>query len=79
MVLICFAFFPDERNHIFESITNQELSFAGPYPVAVGCQGQVSKNAMKCVLEELPKSDLQMHYPYFACDLELLISEKDIW
>ena len=63
----------------FESITNQELSFAGSYPAAVGCQGQVSKNAMKYVSEELLNSDLQMLYPYFACDLELLISNKNIW
>ena len=57
-----FFFFPDERNvwcnDIFESITNQELSFAGPCPVAVGWQGQVSKNTVKCVSEELLKSDL---------------------
>ena len=82
LVLVCF-FFPDERNvwwnDIFESIINQELSFAGPYPAAVGCQCQVSKNAVKCVSEELLDSDLQMLYPYFACDLELLISNKDMW
>ena len=76
-------FFPDERNCMvkwyFESITNQELSFAGPYPAAVGCQNQVSKNAMKCVSEELLTSDLHMLYPYFACDLQLLLSNKDIW
>ena len=40
-LLSVWFFFPDERNVwrnvIFESITNQELSFAGPYPVAVGC------------------------------------------
>ena len=67
-------FFPDERNvwwnDIFESITNQELSFAVPFPVGVGYQGQVSKNAVKSVSEELLNSDLQMLYPYFACDLE---------
>ena len=34
---------------------------------------------MKCVSEELLTSDLQMLYPYFACDLELLLSNKDIW
>ena len=62
----------------FESITNQELSFAGPNPVAVGCQGQVSKNALKCDSEELLNSDLQMLYPYFAFDLDLLILSKDI-
>ena len=48
---------------IFESIANQELSFAGPYPAAVWCQGQVSKNAAKCVSEDLLNSDLQMLYP----------------
>ena len=58
---------------------NQELSFAGPYPAAVGCQGQVFKNAVKCVSAELLNSDLPMLYPYFACDLELLISNKNIW
>ena len=63
----------------FESITNQELSFAGPYHAYVGCQGQVTKNAVKCVSEELLDSHLQMLYHYFACDLELLISNKDIW
>ena len=76
-VLVCF-FVLDERNvwwnYIFERITNQELSFAGPYPVAVGCQGQVLKNAVKCVWEsacvweDLLNSDLHMIYPYFASD-----------
>ena len=28
---------------------------------------------MKCVSEELLTNDLQMLYPYFACDLELLL------
>ena len=78
-----FFFFPAERNvwwnDVFESVANQELSFAGPYPAAVGCQGQVSKNEVKCVSEELLNSDLQMLYPYFACDLELLISNKNTW
>ena len=84
-LVLVFFFFPDERNvwwnDVFESTANQELSFAGPswYPAAVGCQGQVSKNAVKCVSEELLNSDLQMLYPYFACDLELLISNKNIW
>ena len=55
-------FFLPWWNDIFESITNQELSFAGPYPVAVGCHGQVSKNAVKCVSEELLNTDLQMLY-----------------
>ena len=66
LVLVCFLF-PDERNvwwnDIFESIPNQGLSFSGPYPVALGGQGQVSKNAMKYVSEELLNSDLQMLYP----------------
>ena len=79
-LVLVFFFFPDESNvwwnDIFERITNQELSFVGPYPAAVGCQGQVSKNAVKCVSEELLTSALQMLYPYFACDFELLLSNK---
>ena len=66
-LVLVFFFFPDKRNlwwnDIFESITNQELSFAGPYPVAVGCQGQVSKSAVKRVSDEVLSSGLQMLYP----------------
>ena len=63
---------------LFESISYQEFSFAGPHPVVVGCQGHISKNAVKCVSEGLLNSDLQMLYPYFAYDLKLLIPNKDV-
>ena len=79
MVLVCFSF-PDERNvwwnDTFESITNQELSFAGPYPVAFMMPGSSLQNAVESVSEELLNSDLQMIYPYFACYMKLLISNK---
>ena len=52
MVLTCFVF-PDDRNvwwrDILKSSSNPELSFAGPYLVAVGCQSHILKNAVKCL------------------------------
>ena len=83
MVLSCFVFPSDDRDvqwhDIFKSLSNRELLFAGPHPAAVGCYGYILKNTVKCISEELLRNDTQMVYPYFAFNLELLISNKDIW